>query len=68
MQREKEVQVIKKLDSVSDNREKLLREKQQRLKERQRRAELVRQRKQLAAIEGNDQVDTIPTGNQLDRS
>jgi len=68
MQKEKESQVYQKIDTVSDNREKRLREKQEKLKERERRAEMVRKRKQLAALEGEkpEDIGEIPRGKQLD--
>lgn len=67
MQKQKEETVHKKLDTAAENKEKKLQELKAKQLERERRAEKVRQRKQLALMEKEGQEESaIPIGNQLE--
>lgn len=69
LQRQKEDSVNKKLDTAAGNKEKKMKEMKDKIRERERRAEMVRQRKQLALIEKQGQEEeenAIPRGKELD--
>ncbi|CAC5410932.1 unnamed protein product [Mytilus coruscus] len=68
-QKQKEETVNKKLDTAAENKEKKLRELREKQLERERRAERVRQRKQLALLEKQglmEEDSNIPRGNELE--
>ena len=62
IQKSKDEEVKSKEDIVADNKEKKLRELQEKMRAKKEHAEMVRRRKKLAALELNESGDTGETG------